>query len=35
MSPKNILESKLLPFTDKINLSVAEKALKVNVGEIS
>ena len=32
---KNILESKLLPLTDKINLTVPEEALKVKVGEIS
>ena len=32
---KNILESKLLLLTDKINLSIAEEALKVKVDEIS
>ena len=32
---KNILESKLLPLTDKTNLSIGEKALKVKVDEIS
>ena len=32
---KNVLKSKLRPLTDKINLSVAEEALKVKVGELS
>jgi len=32
---KNVLKTKLLPFTDKINLSIAEEALKVKVDEIS
>ena len=32
---KNILKAKLLPLKDKINLSVAEEALKVKVAEVS
>ena len=32
---KNILESKLLPLTERMNLSIGEYALKAKVDEIS